>query len=1013
MTGTYRKKLIEVALPLEAINKESAREKSIRHGHPSTLHLWWARRPLAACRAVLFSSLVNDPEDDPIYGIDKEIAYTERAKLFDLIEDLVKWENINNPRVINAARLEIARSIAANKVADKQLKDDTPLVANAPKLPEEQTKYLPDPPPEYTAHDIRFKMPGLQPEQVNHFLVHYAPPVLDPFAGGGSIPLEAQRLGLRSYASDLNPVPVLINKALIEIPPKFAGMPPVNPTANKGNLKSKVWNGAEGLAEDVRYYGKWMRDEAEKRIGLLYPKVKVTQEMAVDRSDLESYIGKELTVIAWIWARTVASPNPAFSEAHVPLIQSFWLSKKPGKQVWYAPVVDNESKTYSFAIHSRTPTANEKELIDAGTKAGHGCQFRCLLSGQPIPEEYVKSKGMAGELGSRMIAVVAEGARERVFLSPDKTQLDAFALAAIKSGKIDELDTSIAEDKRALWCLLYGLTTFRSLFNERQLTALLTLSDLARDAAFTIGNDAATSNLKGAAQVEYATAVSTYLAFVVNRVVDRHSTICTWDSSPSKLQLRNTFARQGLPMTWDFAEGNPFSSSSGTWDNSVEWVARVLEMLPASSPSSVVMQDAAALDLSEAPVISTDPPYYDNIGYADLSDFFYVWLRRSIGERYPDLFATLRTPKSQELIASPYRHDGDRDAARNFFETGLKRTLSSFRRGARPGFPVSIFYAFKQAERTTGNNGEQVSSTGWETMLQAVLSGGFSISGTWPMRTEMSNRAIGMGTNALASSIVLVCNPRAVDAPIVTRREFANVLRSELPDAIKHLQSGNVAPVDLAQASIGPGMAVFSRYRQVVNADGSPMSVRESLQMINQMLDESLSEQEADFDSETRFAVRWFDQYGMAEGPFGDAETLAKAMAVAVSGVVEAGILASKAGRVRLLKREELNADWNPRSDQRSTIWECTHHLIRSLETGGEPAAAELLADIQQAKGSEAGEVARELSYRLYSTCERKSRTAEAISYNGLVISWPEISRMARDHKSKQRPSEQRTMFDE
>ena len=448
-------------------------------------------------------------------------------------------------------------------------------------------------------------------------------------------------------------------------------------------------------------------------------------------------------------------------------------------------------------------------------------------------------------------------------------------------------------------------------------------------------------------------------------------------------------------MTWDYAEGNPFSKSSGNIDNNIDWVAKVIEKLHPAAFGVSIQEDAAAGKWPvDEPVVSTDPPYYDNIGYADLSDFFYVWLRKTLSDFYPALFGTVVTPKSEELIASAYRHDGSKNDAKTFFEGGLTRVLTSVQKSASRSIPVTIFYAFKQAE--SSDESDTVASTGWETMLTGVIGSGFSITGTWPVRTEMSNRSIGMGANALASSIVLVCRTRNEHAPMVTRRDFANALRKELPEAIKHLQSGNVAPVDLAQASIGPGMAVFSRYSKVVNADGSQMSVREALQLINQVLDESLVEQESDFDSETRFALRWFEQYGMQEGPFGDAETLAKAMAVSVSGVVEAGIAKSGAGKVRLLKREELDPDWNPKTDTRLTMWEVTQYLIHRLETGGEMAAAELVRDVS----GERGEIAKELAYRLYQTCDRKKWAEEARRYNAFVASWPEIVRLSRQKSS-------------
>ena len=980
---TYRKKLIEVALPLDAINKAAAREKSIRHGHPSTLHLWWARRPLAACRAVLFSSLVNDPDDDPMYGIDEDTAASERTRLFNLIAELVEWENSNNPDVIDRARLEIARSIAANKVADGELEDDTPLVANAPELPEEQSKYLPDPPPEYTPHDVRFKIPGLSPEQVNHFLAHHAPPVLDPFAGGGSIPLEAQRLGLRAYASDLNPVPVLINKALIEIPPRFAGQPPINPDAQKGKLKTKIWRGAQGLAEDVRYYGKWMRDEAEKRIGHLYPKVKVTQQMVDDgRPDLEPYVGQELTVIAWLWARTVKCANPACGRP-MPMLRSFWVSKKKGRETFVEPKIDRANGEVAFELrfsgNPREETTNRDRAV-------------CLYCNNVMKKPQLREQATNHGMSEKLLTLVAEGNKRRVYITATPSDVPN-----IEKPDAPEICQAITDDKRWFSPPQYGLPDFYDLFTARQMTALLTFADLVREATdkATIAAEAKITESDRA--LSYAKAIGTYLSFAQSRAADAWSTIVGWRNSVEA--TRGTFARQALPMVWDFAEANPFSNACGNWEGAcLDWVHKAIQGTPGSVPGTALQSNATDSSTYQNQVICTDPPYYDNIGYADLSDFFYVWLRKSLQETFPMLLGTMLTPKADELIASSTRHGGSKAKAAAFFEDGLGESIALWRQNGNQDFPTTIFYAFKQSESTGGG----ISSTGWETFLSGVISAGFAITATWPVRTEKPGRVIGIGTNALASSIVLACVPRSEDASMLTRRDFANALRRELPEAIKHLQSGNVAPVDLAQASIGPGMAVFSRYSKVVNADGSPMSVREALQLINQVLDESLVEQESDFDAETRFALKWFEQHGMKEGPFGDAETLAKAMAVAVRGVVDAGISHSAAGKVRLLARKELDTDWDPATDDRLTMWEVTQHLIHTLELEGEGAAGELLARI----GSGAGEIARELAYRLYQTCERAKLADEARAYNALVVSWPEIVKLSRQTPPKKEQAE-------
>jgi len=979
-----RKKLIEVALPLEAINREAAREKSIRHGHPSTLHLWWARRPLAACRAVLFASLVDDPESDPAYKDSPESAYTRRAELFDLIEELVKWENSNNPKVINAARAEIAASVASRKIELGEFEKDT-IVYGTPGL-NEGTRHPDGPMAEVTSGGTtawKVLLRRAKPEAVNHFLATYAPPVLDPFAGGGSIPLEAQRLGLRAHASDLNPVPVLINKALIEIPPKFANQPPVHPKAEK----KTGWSGAAGLAEDVRRYGQWMRDEAEKRIGHLYPKVKVTQAMADDgRRDLEPYVGQELTVIAWLWCRTVKCPNPGCG-CRMPMARSFWLSKKHGKQAYADPIINKPDGAVRFAIKFEGAPVSETSNRDMA---------KCLFCGNLMKKAQLREVCREHGMDEIPLAIVAEGNRGRIYIEASQE-----LLPSVDRPETPELEQLITDDKRWFSPPQYGLPTFGDLFTARQLTALVTFSDLVGEARAKALADATAANHPN--PDAYADAVATYLALGVSRLADASSSLVRW--KPTMDQAIATFGRQALPMVWDYAESNPFNGAAGDLATTLATMARVLDRLH-PSPLAFAQQASASSDgsYSVGLLVSTDPPYYDNIGYADLSDFFYVWLRRSLRGTYPDLLSTMLTPKSDELIASPYRHDGSKAKAAEFFETGLGSAIGQWRRHGHVDYPTTIFYAFKQAETDTAGT----ASTGWETFLAGVIQHGFVITATWPMRTEMGNRMVGSGTNALASSIVLACVPRAADASMATRREFADTLRRELPDAIRHLQSGNVAPVDLAQASIGPGIGVFSRYSKVVNADGSPMSVREALQLINQVLDEALSEQESDFDAETRFALKWFEQHGMDAGPFGDAETLAKAMAVSVQGVVESGVAVSKAGKVRLLKTDELDADWNPQTDDRLTIWEVTQHLIRELEQNGEPAAAEMLRSVGAAPGSPggAGQTARELAYRLYQTCERKKWAEWARSYNGLVVSWPEIERLSRQKQAEPTPAD-------
>jgi len=995
-----RKKLIEVALPLDAINAASAREKSIRHGHPSTLHLWWARRPLAAARAVIFAQMVDDPSEyvdvllsdagrkraaarelkkrlaehaakqaladdaaiaEPEPTLEEVIAEQERDRLFKIIEDLVLWENTTNETVLQAARDEIwaswRRTCAEN--------------ADHPRA-----KELFD----------RNKLPAFH----------------DPFAGGGALPLEAQRLGLEAYASDLNPVAVLINKAMIEIPPRFAGRPPVNPESRQKLDHSRGWKGAQGLAEDVRYYGRWMREEAEKRIGHLYPKVEVTPEMAKERPDLKPYAGRKLTVIAWLWARTVKSPNPAFAHVDVPLASTFMLSSKPGKEAYVHPVI--EDRSYRFAVKVGKP--KDAVAAKSGTKLSRGANFRCVMSGTPIAGDYIKAEGKAGRMGARLMVIVAEGDRGRVYLPPTPKH-EAAARMAKPEWKPD---VEFLQEALGFRVGSYGMAKWSDLFTDRQLVALTAFSDLVQDARQLAHGDAISAELPddasplcdgGSAAKAYAEAVGVYLALGIGRSADFWCSIATWSPQPKNELVGHAFTKQAIPMTWDFGEVNPFSESGGNYTQNLSFVAKCIERF-GYSPGRSLQSDAASQIESVDRVVSTDPPYYDNVGYADLSDFFYVWLRRALQPVFPELFSTLAVPKAGELVATPYRHGGKQSAEAVFLD-GMTKAMHRLTEQVHPAFPVTIYYAFKQAE----DHGEAgTTSTGWETFLDATIRASFALTGTWPMRTEREARSRGIGSNALASSIVLVCRPRAADAPTATRREFATALKAELPQALAHLQRGNIAPVDLAQAAIGPGMAVYTRCAQVLDASGKPLTVREALALINQTLDEALAEQEGDFDADSRWAVTWFEQQGFAEGEYGVAETLATARNTSVAGLATAGVVESKRGKVRLLRPEELPADWDPATDPRLTAWEMVHHLIRALGSGGEGAAAALAAKL----GAKA-EMARELAYRLYTLCERKKRAAEALAYNGLVQSWPEITRLARE--SALPKAEQGGLFEE
>jgi putative DNA methylase len=977
-----RKKMIEVAIPLDAINKESAREKTIRHGHPSTLHLWWARRPLAACRAVLFASFVDDPESDPANRntdgtVNAEQVSQRRRHLFELLTNLVQWDNSCDLALINQARAEIAASYASEKVHDSRDWTVDTLICG-----EKVGRYL----TRTAAADA-----------VDALLAQYLPPVLDPFCGGGSIPLEAQRLGLRARASDLNPVPVLINKALIELPQQFAGLPPVNPDAGgaptserkKGKQKTftaKQWHGAEGLAADVRFYGKWMRDEAEKQIGHLYPKVKVTEQLVRTRPELNICLGQELTVVAWLWARAIQCPNPV-CRARTPLVRSFWLSKKKGKQCYALPHIDHERRIVRFTVeHEGEPPQHTTDRNGAV----------CLFCGTVVKKPQLRALAVEHGITTIPLAIAVDGNKGRIYLNSD-----AVSSTPCVAPEAAFLNEPITNDRRWFSPPLYGLTRFKDLFTPRQLEALTAFSDLiaqARESVLQHAESAGEQFSDPQTRKAYADAVATYLAFAQSKACNRNTTLCLWENNMDRMVA--TFGRQALPMVWDFAETNPLAGAGGDLYGTVESVCEVLDRFVAAPKGSVVQCDATQIEAGGSPLISTDPPYYDNIGYADLSDFFYLWLRRSLSSVYPHLFPTVLTPKQPELIAVAYRHDGSKEAAKRFFENGLRQAFTRMRDTGNPQYPLTIFYAFKQSETEEDEEEDSATmSTGWETMLEGVIGAGFVIDGTWPMRTEQPKGLRAFNVNALASSIVLVCRQRQPTAPQATRRQFIAELRQELPNALRNLQAGNIAPVDLAQAAIGPGMAVFTRYSRVVEGNGTAMSVRTALGLINQSLDEVLAEQEGDYDADTRWSLKWFEQFAHDDGPFGDANTLATAMSIGINGLVETGIVQAKAGKVRLLKRTELMngrpETWDPATDRDIVHWEVCQYLIHALDTKGEAGAAALLRRIN-ARYPGASETARELAYRLYTICERKKWAQEAMAYNSLIVAWPEIVKLAQ-----------------
>ena len=921
---TVKKKLIETSLPLEAINAASAREKSIRHGHPSTLHLYWSRKPLATARAVLFAQLVDDPASRPEEFPTVESQDKERARLHALMEKLIIWENSNDEKLLEQAREEIRKS-------------------NDGKLPA----------------------------------------VVDPFAGGGSIPLEAQRLGLESHASDLNPLAVLINKALIEIPPKFAGWSPVFPGVAE---EQSSWLRAEGLAADVQHYGQWLRDEAEKRIGHLYPKVTAPG-------------GTEHTVIAWIWARTVISPNPA-NPIETPLVRSWWLSKRKGKEAWVkATVVDGQVR-YEVQHNADGPKGDADGTINRRGAVS-------IADGTPIDFKYIRAESRAGRMGAHLIAVVADGGKGRLYISPNNKHIDTANVPspdAVPAGDIFDWPGRINVYR-------YGMTEWADLFTNRQLVALTTLSELVSEARSKVLEDALAAGIPAGERLEdggvgaeaYADAVATYLGLAVSRTTDRSSSLASWDSSNPK--VRNTFGRQALPMVWDYAEANILSHSTGGLQSQLQYISRAIAHTPAAAKSEAVQISAMSRGYAGL-VVSTDPPYYDNIGYSDLSDYFYVWLRKSLRTIHPSVVGTMLTPKADELVANPYRHDG-KQGAEKFFIEGFNSVFHRIREDdANPDVPMTVYYAYKQQDR--GKDG--TSSTGWHTLLDGLIQSGWEITATWPMRSELKNRMLSHGTNALASSILLACRPRPADARAVARRAFVAALKSELPEALRTLMQGAIAPVDLAQAAIGPGISVFSRYAKVREADGSDMSVRDALQLINATLDEVLGEQESDLDSDTRFAVRWYRQYGWAADSSGIADQLARSSDTSLAELQRGGIFEAKGGKARLLSPTQLNEDWDPAVDEHVSVWEATVRLAAVLAKDGVDKVAELLPAVGEKASLDA---VKELGFLLFHEAEKNKDTDDAILFNGLVSSWGDLNEQARQIVAHPKAQQEALTFEE
>jgi putative DNA methylase len=886
----YRKKLIEVGLPLEAINKESAHEKSIVHGRPSGLHTWWARRPLAAARAVIFAQLVDDPSAHPDEFPTIAEQDTERRRLHELLENLMIWDNSTNPDFISRVIYEIKKS-------------------NNGKLPT----------------------------------------VLDPFAGGGTIPVEAKRLGLDAEASDLNPVAVLLNKALIELPNSLVGLHPVNPSIEKGGF---TWDGLRGLAEDVRYYGQWMGDNLINRVGSLYPAVRIN--------------GLDCKVIAWLWAWTIKSPNPA-NPITVPLVRSWWLDKRKGKEAWIKPLVQNGEIRYEVVHNSEGPKGGAD-----GTVSRNGAVS--IADGTPIGLDYVRAEAQAGRMKTSLIAIVGDGHNARTYISPTTEQIIAAQIPCPESSPGQELP----EAALGFSVQNYGFKYWRDLFTNRQLSLLTTLVELISEVRKQLITDGASE--------QYANTIVAYLSLAVSKMSLFHTVLARW--RPDAGKTATAFSRQVVSMVWDFAEANPFAGAGGDWEGVIEGIVKVILNLPFTSEGKAGQVDAAKREYNDA-AVSTDPPYYDNIGYSDLSDYFYVWLRQSLKDVYPGLFSTILTPKSDELVANPHRHNG-REGAEKFFVSGFNMVFRKIRGTANNDIPLTVYYAYKQQDIKTDDGS---SSTGWHTLLDGLVSSGWEITATWPIRTEGTTRMRAMNSNTLASSIVLACRPRPENAGVITRRAFTSVLRQELPEALRAMMMGSIAPVDLAQAAIGPGISVFSRYSRVREADGSDMSVRDALLLISQTLDEVLNEQETDFDPDTRFAVRWYQSFGWGKVDSGEADTLARATSISIPQLERGGIFEARGGKARLITPAELSGNWNPDDDPHVSIWEAVARLSGIMAKDGTERVAALLPKVQVKVNLDA---IKELGFLLYHDAEKKGNAEDALLFNSLISSWGDLSEQSR-----------------
>ena len=778
-------------------------------------------------------------------------------------------------------------------------------------------------------------------------------------------------MGLNSIGSDLNPIAVVIGKACIEIAPKFAGRNPVH-----GGIKKKLeYTGNDGLAEDVAFYGNEIHEQAKKELVTVYPKVKFKKKT-----------NETSEVIGWIWTRTVPSPDPAFQGVQVPISSTFALCTREGREAWLELQTNKEKREYHFNV--RYGNGPSFEIARGGTKQGSRANFFCIFSRAAITPEYIRSQGRNGKIGEKLIAIIVRD-KDGVNYLPSNSMHEkaAFGFDPVWRPKLEM-------DRKMMRTPLYGFKRFDQIFTNRQLFSLNFFMKILKEKRQRIYKDAIKSGFRktgkkldegGVDADAYADAVMVYLALCFSKLLNYGNSIVKWNlTNQNAAQL---FSQQRISMSWDFFEFNPIGNLMN-FSLVANAIAKSIRELPYKICGNEFHLNAInGIQKINFDVVNTDPPYYDNIGYADLSDFFYVWQRQILKDIFPNLFGFLSTPKTEEIVALSHRHASKPDAE-DFFLTQMKFFFEGLVNKSSNNFPSVIYYAFKQREIKE----EEITSVGWAAFLQAMIDSGLQVVATWPVRTERQARLVGFGKNALANSVVLVCRKREVDAPTISRAEFTRLLNRELPAALKELQTANIAPADIPQSSIGPGMGIFSRYKNVLEADDTPMKVKIALQLINQELGKFLEGAVGEFDADTRFAITWFEQNGYQKGDFGTANNIALARGIAVDSVKHAGIVESSAGKVRILQRDELLKNWEPATDTHLTIWECLQHLVRTLENEGEAVAALLIKKL----GSEKAESVKDLAYCLHNICSNKRSDArEAAAYNALIAVWAELTRMA------------------